>query len=47
MLPPGDIRACMLALSNTEPEMEKLLNHRFQKGELKGQSFRKPIFSSA
>ena len=34
------------ALSNTEPEMEKLLNHRFQKGELKGQSFRKPIFSS-
>lgn len=39
MLPPGDIRNCIMALSNTEPTMEKLFNHRFQKGQLKGQSF--------
>ena len=39
MLPPGDIRACMLALANTEPKMEKLLNYRFDNGMLKGQNF--------
>jgi len=39
MLPPGDIRACLLALANTEPTMEKLLHYRFTEGQLKGQSF--------
>jgi len=39
MLPPGDIRACLLALANTEPTMEKLLQYRFVDGQLKGQSF--------
>ncbi|SMC37468.1 gluconeogenesis factor YvcK family protein [Papillibacter cinnamivorans] len=39
MLPPGDIRNCILALSNTEPTMEKLLNYRFTEGVLAGQSF--------
>ena len=39
MLPPGDIRNCILALSNTEPIMEKLLQYRFKKGYLAGQSF--------
>lgn len=39
MLPPGDIRNCILALSNTEPEMEKILQYRFKEGSLKGQSF--------
>lgn len=39
MLPPGDIRSCILALANTEPEMEKLLQYRFTEGKLKGQSF--------
>ena len=39
MLPPGDIRVCILALSNTEPNMEKLINFRFKNGMLKGQSF--------
>lgn len=39
MLPPGDIRACILALANTEPTMEKLLQFRFENGMLKGQSF--------
>jgi len=39
MLPPGDIRNCILALANTEPTMEKLLQYRFTEGMLKGQSF--------
>lgn len=39
MLPPGDIRSCILALANTEPTMEKLLQYRFTEGTLKGQNF--------
>lgn len=39
MLPPGDIRSCILALANTEPTMEKLLQYRFTEGSLKGQNF--------
>jgi len=39
MLPPGDIRSCILALANTEPTMEKLLQFRFKDGRLKGQNF--------
>lgn len=33
MLPPGDIRNVLISLANTEPLLEKLLQHRFQKGE--------------
>lgn len=39
MLPPGDIRSCILALANTEPIMEDLIRYRFTEGGLKGQSF--------
>ena len=39
MLPPGDIRNCILALANTEPAMEQLLGYRFTEGSLAGQSF--------
>lgn len=39
MLPPGDIRNCILALADTEPLMEELLQYRFQDGRLKNQSF--------
>lgn len=39
ILPPGDIRNCILALAETEPLMEKLLNYRFSEGSLTGQSF--------
>lgn len=39
MLPPGDIRNCILALADTEPIMEDLLQYRFKDGSLKGQSF--------
>ena len=39
MLPPGDIRNCILALADTEPIMQDLLQYRFEDGCLKGQSF--------
>jgi len=39
MLPPGDIRNCILALAETEPLMEDLLSYRFGNGYLSGQSF--------
>lgn len=39
MLPPGDIRSCILALANTEKTMRELLNYRFTEGSLAGQSF--------
>lgn len=39
ILPPGDIRNCIVALANTEPIMEQLMQYRFPEGKLKGQSF--------
>lgn len=39
VMPPGDIRNCMVALADTEPLMEELFQHRFESGELKGHSF--------
>ncbi len=39
MLPPGDLRNCMAALANAEPEMQSLFQHRFEGyGPLKGHS---------
>lgn len=40
MLPPGDIRSCILAMADTEPLMEKLFEHRFTGGAgLAGHNF--------
>ena len=39
MLPPGDIRNCIIALAEAETDMTALFGHRFQKGELKDHSF--------
>lgn len=41
MLPPGDIRSCLVALSNSEKEMADLMKFRFSEssGRLSGQSF--------
>ena len=39
MLPPGDIRNCLLALANIEPTMSEVMQYRFTDGVLKGQSF--------
>lgn len=39
VLPPGDIRNCLLALADTEQVMEDLMNYRFTEGQLAGQNF--------
>jgi uncharacterized cofD-like protein len=39
MLPPGDIRNCILALADTEPIMQQLFTYRFPDGALAGHSF--------
>jgi len=40
MLPPGDVRNCIVALSEDEALLSKLFQHRFQKGSgLQGHSF--------
>lgn len=38
VLPPGDIRQCLVALSNS-PELRDLFNYRFEDGSLKGHAF--------
>src|ERR1700750_2363935 len=39
MLPPGDIRNCMVALSEDEHLLSKLFQFRFEQGDLEGHSF--------
>lgn len=39
MLPPGDIRNCLAALADGGPVLEKLFQHRFEEGDLKGHPF--------
>lgn len=38
VLPPGDIRQCLVALSDT-PKIRDLFNYRFEEGSLKGHAF--------
>jgi uncharacterized cofD-like protein len=39
MLPPGDVRNCMVALSEDEHLLSRLFQHRFSTGDLEGHSF--------
>ncbi len=39
MLPPGDVRNCMVALSEDEHLLARLFQHRFDQGQLQGHSF--------
>ncbi|MDE1178427.1 MAG: YvcK family protein [Edaphobacter sp.] len=39
ILPPGDIRNCMVALSEDEHLLSRLFKYRFDQGELQGHSF--------
>ncbi len=39
ILPPGDIRNCLVALATVEPLMEKLFQYRFTNGSLEGHNF--------
>jgi uncharacterized cofD-like protein len=38
MLPPGDIRNCIVALAENDSSLNRLLNFRFDRGELEGHS---------
>ena len=38
MLPPGDVRNCMVALAENDNELKKILDFRFDRGELAGHS---------
>ena len=46
VLPPGDIRQCLVALSTSSKTLRELMNYRFSEGTLKGHSFGN-IFLSA
>ncbi len=39
VLPPGDVRQCLVALSEHSEVVRKLMNYRFSEGGLKGHSF--------
>lgn len=39
VLPPGDVRQCLVALSEHRDTVRKLMNYRFSDGNLKGHSF--------
>lgn len=39
VLPPGDIRQCLVALSEAESLMRELFNYRYEQGGLKGHNF--------
>ncbi len=46
VLPPGDVRQCLVALSDSSQLLRKLMNYRFERGGLKGHNFGN-IFLSA
>lgn len=46
VLPPGDVRQCLVALSDESEKMRELFNYRFENGGLKGHNFGN-IFLSA
>lgn len=39
VLPPGDVRQCLVALSNSSQTLRKLFNYRYSSGRLAGHSF--------
>src|ERR1017187_9267193 len=39
VLPPGDVRQCLVALSEHSDIVRKLMNYRFSEGTLKGHNF--------
>jgi len=39
VLPPGDVRQCLVALSESSIELRELMNYRFESGGLRGHNF--------
>jgi len=46
VLPPGDVRQCLVALSDSSDTLRQLMNYRFEKGGLKGHSFGNLLLSA-
>jgi uncharacterized cofD-like protein len=46
VLPPGDVRQCLVALSESSDKMRSLMNYRFGNGCLKGHSFGNLLLSA-
>ncbi|MCI5052610.1 MAG: uridine diphosphate-N-acetylglucosamine-binding protein YvcK [Simkaniaceae bacterium] len=46
VLPPGDVRQCLVALSNSSRIMRSLMNYRFEAGGLDGHSFGNLLLSA-
>lgn len=46
VLPPGDVRTCLVALSSSDKLMRTLINYRFESGNLKGHSFGNLLLSA-
>jgi len=46
VLPPGDVRQCLVALSSHDKLMRSLMNYRFVEGGLKGHSFGNLLLSA-
>jgi len=46
VLPPGDVRQCIVALSNSSTLMRSLMNYRFENGGLGGHSFGNLLLSA-
>jgi uncharacterized cofD-like protein len=46
VLPPGDVRQCLIALSDSSRLMRSLMNYRFENGGLEGHSFGNLLLSA-
>lgn len=46
VLPPGDVRQCLVALSSSDQLMRTLMNYRFEKGGLEGHNFGNLLLSA-
>ncbi|OGY53619.1 MAG: hypothetical protein A2912_01190 [Candidatus Buchananbacteria bacterium RIFCSPLOWO2_01_FULL_40_23b] len=46
VLPPGDVRQCLVALSNSSRLMRSLMNYRFENGGLEGHNFGNLLLSA-
>jgi len=46
VLPPGDVRQCLVALSNSSDSLRKLMNYRFENGGLGGHNFGNILLSA-
>src|SRR4030042_578199 len=46
VLPPGDTRQCLVALSESSDTLRELMNYRFEKGLLRGHNFGNLLLSA-